>query len=188
MPRAGWVKPADDQRLSDHVALGVWTRTFPPSVVDEVVAATGKAEQRQRLLPARLVVYYVLAMALFSRSSYEEVVRNLVEGLAWQSGWQRRWQIPSKSAIFQARARLGPAVMEALFARVWVPLATQKTPGAFYGRWRLVSLDGTTLDVADTAENVAAFGRPGSGRGEGEGGFPQLRVVALVECGTHAPS
>jgi Transposase DDE domain/Insertion element 4 transposase N-terminal len=114
------------------------------------------------------------------------VVRNLVEGLAWQSGWQRRWQVPTKSAIFQARARLGPAVMEALFARVCLPLATQKTPGAFYGRWRLVSLDGTTLDVADTAENVAAFGRPGSGRGEGEGGFPQLRVVALAECGTHA--
>jgi Insertion element 4 transposase N-terminal/Transposase DDE domain len=167
------------------VALGVLTRTFPPSLVDEVVAAVGKGEQRQRLLPARLVVYYVLAMALFSESSYEEVVRNLVEGLAWESGWSHRWQIPTKSAIFQARARLGAGPMEALFARACVPLATQKTPGAFYRRWRLVSMDGTTLDVADTPENADAFGRPGSGRGEGVGAFPQVRLVGLAECGTH---
>lgn len=180
------MKPADDQRLSDHVAVGVLTRTFPPSLVDEVVAAVGKAERRQRLLPARLVVYYVLAMALFSESSYEEVMRNLVEGLAWQSGWSHRWQIPTKSAIFQARARLGAGPMEALFARACVPLATHSTPGAFYRRWRLVSMDGTTLDVADTLENGEAFGRPGSGRGEGVGAFPQLRLVALAECGTHA--
>lgn len=180
------MKPADDQRLSDHVALGVLTRTFPPSLVDEVVTAVGKAEQRQRLLPARLVVYYVLAMTLFSESSYEEVIRNLVEGLAWESGWSHRWQIPTKSAIFQARARLGAGPLEALFVRACVPLATQRTPGAFYGRWRLVSMDGTTLDVADTPENAEAFGRPGSGRGEGVGAFPQLRLVGLAECGTHA--
>jgi hypothetical protein len=180
------VKPETDQRLSDHVALGVLTRTFPPSVVDEVVAAAGKSEQRQRLLPARLVAYYVLAMALFSESSYEEVMRNLVEGLAWESGWARRWEVPSKSAIFQARARLGAEVIESLFARVCVPLAGTKTPGGFYRRWRLVSIDGTTLDVADTPENAAEFGRPGSGRGDGEGAFPQLRLVALAECGTHA--
>jgi hypothetical protein len=186
VPRAGWVKPQTDQRLSDHVAVGVLTRTFPPELVDEVIAATGKAEQRHRLLPARLVVYYVLAMALFSEASYEEVVRNLLEGLAWESGWQRRWEVPSKSAIFQARARLGPEPLEALFDRACVPLATADTPGAFYRRWRLVSLDGTTLDVADTPENDEAFGRPGSGRGEGRGAFPQLRLVALAECGTHA--
>lgn len=180
------MKPADDQRLSDHVALGVLTRTFPPSLVDEVVAAVGRAERRHRLLPARLVVYYVLAMALFSSASYEEVVRSLVEGLAWESGWKHRWEIPTKSAIFQARERLGPEVMEALFGRACVPLGTTGIPGAFYRRWRLVSLDGTTLDVADTPENDRVFGRPGSGRGEGKGAFPQLRMVALAECGTHA--
>ena len=87
MPRAGWVKPRDDQRLSDHVALGVLTRAFPPELVDAVVAGMGRRQQRSRLLPSRLVVYYVMAMALFSESSYEEVARNLVEGLAWQSGW-----------------------------------------------------------------------------------------------------
>ena len=96
MPRAGWVKPQDDQRLSDHVALGVLTSTFPPWLVDEVVEATGRTQQRSRLLPARLVVYYVMGLALFAQSSYEEVMRNLVEGLAWESGWRQQWRMPSK--------------------------------------------------------------------------------------------
>jgi Insertion element 4 transposase N-terminal len=82
MPRAGWAKPDSDQRLSDHVALGVLTRTFPPDLVDEILAQTGRVQQRRRLLPARLVVYYVLALAFFSQDSYEEVMRSLVEGLS----------------------------------------------------------------------------------------------------------
>ncbi len=185
MPRAGWVKPRSDERLSDHVALGVLTRTFPPGLVDAVIADTGRAEQRHRLLPARLVVYYVLAMALFSAASYEEVMRNLVEGLAWASGWRQRWDLPSKSAIFQARARLGEEPLEALFERACVPLATRETPGAWYRDQRLVAMDGSTLDVADTLENTAAFGRPGTSRGA-RSAFPQLRLVALAECSTHA--
>lgn len=184
MPRAGWVKPQDDQRLSDHVALGVLTRTFPPGLVDEVVEAAGRGEQRSRLLPARLVVYYVLGLALFSESSYEEVMRNLVEGLAWQSGWRQQWRMPSKSAIFQARQRLGPEPLEGLFERGCVPLATEATPGAFYRDWKLVAIDGTTLDVPDTPANDATFGRPGASRGASA--FPQARLVAFAECGTHA--
>jgi Insertion element 4 transposase N-terminal/Transposase DDE domain len=184
VPRAGWVKPSDDQHLSDHVALGVLTRTFSPKLVDDVLAVTGRQHQRQRLLPARLVVYYVLAMTLFSHAGYEEVMRSLVEGLSWQSGWRSRWQVPSKSAIFYARARLGVEPLRELFQRTCVPLATQSTPGGFYRSWRVVSVDGTTLEVADTPENVREFGRPRSGRGEGA--FPQLRVVALAECGTHS--
>src|SRR5580658_5801336 len=124
MPRAGWVKPESDQRLSDHIALGVLMRTFPSALVDEVVEATGKAEQRSRLLPARLVVYYALAMALFSDASYEEVIRNLVEGLAWESGWKQRWIVPTKGAISLARDRLGSEPLEALFERACVPLAS----------------------------------------------------------------
>ena len=185
MPRAGWVKPETDQRLSDHVALGVLTRTFPPALVDAVLAETGRAEQRTRLLPARLVVYYVMAMALFSQASYEEVMRNLTEGLAWADGWRRGPQVPSKSAIFQARARLGVPPLQGLFDRACVPLGTPDTPGAFYRSWRVVSIDGTTIDVADTEANAGAFGRAGSGRGEGSA-FPQLRIVALGESGTHA--
>ncbi len=184
MPRAGWVKPESDQRLSDHIALGALTRTFPPGLVDEMVEATGKAEQRSRLLPARLVVYYALAMALFSDASYEEVIRNLVEGLAWESGWKQRWSVPTKGAISLARDRLGSEPLKALFERACVPLATADTKGAFYKRWRVMSMDGTTLDLADTLDNVTAFGRPGSARGGAA--FPQLRLVGLAECGTHA--
>lgn len=186
MPRAGWVKPQDDQRLSDHVALGVLTRTFPPDLVDAVLADTRRLEQRSRLLPARLVTYYVMALALFSSQGYEEVMRNLVEGLAWESGWARVWTVPTQPALTQARARLGEAPLAELFARACVPLALPSTPGAFWRRWRLVGMDGTTLDMADTPENGAEYTKPGSGRGSGKGAFPQLRLVALAECGTHA--
>jgi len=185
VPRAGWVKPASDQRLSDHISIGVLTRVFPPELVDAVVAEAGRGERRQRLLPARVVVYYVLAMALFSAASYEEVMRQLVEGLAWASGWQRVWEIPSKAAIFKARQRLGSEPLELLFGTVAQPLASERTRGAFYRGLRLMSLDGTCLDVADTPVNDAAFGRPGSSRGE-RSAFPQLRLVGLSECGTHA--
>ena len=91
---------------------------FPPALVDAVVAEAGRGERRQRLLPARVVVYYVLAMALFSEASYEEVMRQLVEGLAWESGWQRVWEVPTKAAIFKARQRLGPEPLELLFGAV----------------------------------------------------------------------
>ncbi len=146
------------------------TRTFPPELVDGVIDRTGRSEQRQRLLPARVVLYYTLAMCLFAQVGYEEVMRLLVEGLAWARRWQGNWQVPHKSSIARARRRLGPA-----------PL---RTTGAWYRGWRLVALDGTTLDVPDTPANAAAFGRPGGGRGQGA--FPQVRLVGLVECGTHA--
>ena len=87
MPRAGWVEPQTDQRLSDHISIGVLSLVFPPELVDRVVSETGRTELRHRLLPARVVVYYVLALSLFSQASYEEVRRNLVEGLAWETGW-----------------------------------------------------------------------------------------------------
>jgi hypothetical protein len=186
VPRAGWVKPQSDQRLSDHISIGVLTRVFPPELVDRVVAAAGRTEQRQRLLPARVVVYYVLGLGLYSSASYEEVMRMLVDGLSWQSGWQRPWSVPTKAALFQARRRLGSGPLRALFDEVAVPLAEPVTAGAFYRDLRMVSIDGTCLDVADTTVNEQAFGRPGSGRGEGVGAFPQLRLVGLGECGTHA--
>ena len=186
MPRAGWVKPRDDQRLTDHVALGVLTSTFPPELVDAVIDEAGRSSQRNRLLPARLVVYYVLALALFSSYGYEEVMRSLVEGLSWVSGWRSRWTVPTKAAIFRARAKLGVEPLRLLFERACKPMAGPQTPGAFYRDWRLMSIDGTTLDVADTPENSSEFGRPGTARGEGAGAFPQIRIVGLAECGTHA--
>jgi hypothetical protein len=98
--------------------------------------------------------------------------------------WQGAWQVPDKSSIARARARLGPGPLRELFGEVARPLATQATPGAWYRGWRLMALDGTTLDVPDTPANTAAFGRPGGGRGQGA--FPQVRLVGLTECGTHA--
>jgi hypothetical protein len=185
MPRAGWVKPETDQRLSDHISLGVLTRVFPQDVVDRVLEGCGRVERRHRLLPARVVAYYVMGLALFSQSSYEEVMRMLVTGHAWSSGWAQEWTVPSKAALFKARARLGFEPLRELFAQVAIPMAEPGTSG-FYRRWRVLSMDGTTLDVADTPANEAEFGRPASGRGQGVGAFPQVRVLALAESGTHA--
>jgi hypothetical protein len=190
VPRAGQVKPPAPQRLGDRVAIGALTSAFPPGLVDGVLAETGRCEQRRRLLPARMVVYYVLALALFADVAYLEVLRLLVEALR-HPGRRRAdlgglSRLPVKSALVQARARLGPEPLQVLFAKAAEPLATPDTPGAWYRGLRLVAVDGATLDVADTPANQAAFGRAKSGRGEGTGAFPQVRVVGLVECGTHA--
>jgi Insertion element 4 transposase N-terminal/Transposase DDE domain len=186
MPRAGQVKPPVVERLSDRIAIGVLTSIYPPELVDRVVAESGRTQQRQRLLPARVVVWLVLAMALFSGQAYEEVARLLAGGLGWARRWQQWFRVPSTPAIAKARARLGAEPLRRLFVEVAGPLATADTKGAWYRGWRLLAVDGTTLDVADTPANQAAFGRPSSGRGEGTGGFPQVRVVAVAECGTHA--
>jgi hypothetical protein len=130
MPRAGQVKPPVQERLSDRIAIGVLTATFPPELVDRVIAETGRRERRHRLLPARVVVYLVLALALFSGQAYEEVARLLTEGLAWARRWQGAWQVPTTKAITRARERLGPGPLQALFAEVAGPLAAAGTPGA----------------------------------------------------------
>ena len=185
MPRAGQVKRPGDERLSDRIAIGVLTATFPPGLVDRVVDATGRRERRQRLLPARVVVYFTLAMCVFSQVGYEEVARLLTHGLAWARRWRGAWQVPTTGSLTRARARLGPEPLAALFGQTARPLATPATPGAWYRGWRLVVVDGTTLDVADTPANQAAFGRPATHRGE-QTAFPQVRVVGVAECGTHA--
>lgn len=185
MPGAGQVKPPVEVRLSDRIAIGVLTSTFPPELIDRVVAEAGRTQQRERLLPARVVVWLVLAMALFSGQAYEEVARLLAGGLGWARRWQQWWRVPSTPAIAKARARLGAEPLARLFAEVARPLATPDTKGAWYGGWRVLAVDGTTLDVADTPANEAAFGRPKTHRGE-QSAFPQVRVVGVAECGTHA--
>ena len=185
MPRSGWVKPVSDRRLSDLVSVGVLTRVFPPDLVDEVIAQAGRTEQRNRTLPARVMAYFAIGMALYSEGSYEDVLSQLTDGLAWTSGWADSYSPPSKSAIFQARQRLGPEPVAALFARVAKPLATPTMAGSWLAGRRMVAIDGTCLDVADTVENAKFFGRPGVNKGE-QSAFPQARIVALAECGTHA--
>jgi len=185
MPRAGWVKPESDRRLSDLVSVGVLTRVFPPELVDEVIAGLGRTEQRNRSLPARVMAYFSIGMALYSEGSYEDVLAQLTDGLSWASGWQEAYSPPSKSAIFQARARLGSEPLAALFERVARPIGGEQTPGVWLAGRRLVAIDGMCLDVADTPANTAHFERPGVNKGE-QAAFPQARVVALAECGTHA--
>src|SRR3954462_47160 len=169
-------------RLTDHISLGVIARTFPLGELREVLAETGRASERERDLPAHVMVYYAVALALYMDSGTREVLRCLLEGLRWLWGAEAV-RVVGKSGISQARTRLGEAPLRRLYERVVRPVATPATKGAWYRRWRLVSLDGSCLDVADTAENRAAFERPGASRGESA--FPQLRFVALVENGTH---
>jgi len=171
--------------LSDLVSVGVLTRVFPPDLVDEVIADAGRTEQRHRTLPARVMAYFAIGMALYSEGSYEDVLSQLTDGLSWASRWEQSFTPPSKSAIFQARVRLGHEPLAALFAKVAKPLATEQAPGAWLAGRRLVAIDGTCLDVADTTENDEFFGRPGVNKGE-KSAFPQARLVALAECGTHA--
>lgn len=172
----------DIGKLTDHVSLGVLTKIVPRYVVDEVLVETGKVEKRSRLLPAHVVVYFVLALSLFT-DGYEEVIRKLVHGLRFARTWSREWKVPTTSALSQARARLGEEPLRALFDAVAVPLASAGTPGAWLGKWRLMAVDGVMIDMPDTPENRAVFHKP-------EGGtrrpFPQSRTVGLTEIGTHA--
>ena len=144
----------------------------------------GLQSQRVRDLPAEALVYYVIALGLFMAVSTGEVLRSLVEGLQWMESQSEGLKPAGKSAISQARSRLGAAPLRALWEESAVPIAVAGQAGAFYQDLRLVSIDGSTLDVPDTARNLAHFGRQESSRGESA--FPQLRFVALCESGSHA--
>jgi hypothetical protein len=169
-------------RLSDHISLGVIARAVPPDRVRRVLAETGKASERERDLPAPVMVYYAIALALYMGSSTREVLRCLLEGMRWLWGAEAV-KVAGKSGISQARSRLGEAPLHRLYEALVQPIAARASKGAWYRDWRLVSLDGSCLDAADTEANRAAFGLPGASRGESA--FPQLRFVALVENGTH---
>lgn len=165
--------------------MGVLTRVFSPGVVDEVIARCGRTELRHRSLPARSVAYFAIGMALHADGSYEDVLALISDGLAWAARDEASARLAGKGAITHARKRLGAEPLEALFRRVAVPLAAPGAPGSFLAGRRLVAIDGTCLDVADTPGNDARFGRPGVMKGE-RAAFPQARVVALAECGSHA--
>jgi transposase IS4-like protein/DDE family transposase len=173
----------EGSRITDYISLGVITKTFPLKRVRAVLAATGKASQRERDLPAHVVVYYAIALALYMHSSYREVLRCLLEGVQWLLDPAVRLKVAGNSGISQARTRLGWEPLQQLHDEVVKPIAVAATQGAWYRGLRLVSVDGSTLEVADESANDAAFGRPGASRGVSA--FPQLRFVSLVENGTH---
>lgn len=172
-------------RLTDRIGLGVLTRLVHRDLVDEVLAQTHRTERRRRLLPARVVVYFVLAMTLFFDDAYEEVMRKLVDGLRFLRSWDDDWQVPSSSALCQARARLGAEPLRELYDRIARPLAGAGTPGAWLGDLRVMAIDGVQLDIPDTADNDHEFGR-GARLGDLEPPYPKVKVVGLAECGTHA--
>jgi hypothetical protein len=172
-------------RLTDWVSLGVLASWVPRDAVEDAVEAAGKGARRAGgKLPPHVMVYFVMALALFADEDYEEVAARLTETLRGWGCWDDGWEVPTSGGITQARQRLGPGPLEELFWQVAEPVADLDTAGAFLGAWRLMSVDGMEWDVPDSAANRAAFGsRAGPG---GPAAFPKVRVVTVSECGSHA--
>jgi len=173
--------------LGDRPLLEAVRAAIPDGAVQAAIEATGTRERRRRLLPTSLVVTLVVAMGLWAAESVRHALAVVVDG--WREGPAAAaagWQVPTSAAIGRARHRAGARLLRVLFHAVAGPLATAETRGAFLAGPRLMAVDGTTLEVADTPGNAHAFGYPGTGRSTGRGAFPQLRLVALIETGTHA--
>lgn len=172
--------------LADGVSLGVLASWVPRDAVDDAVEETGKGARRAGgKLPPHVMVYFVMALALFADDDYEEVIARLAGTLQGWGCWDDGWEVPTSGGICQARQRLGPEPLEELFGQVAVPVAEEDTAGAFLGPWRLMSVDGMEWDVPDSPVNAAAFGYSGTG-GDKAAGFPRARVVTISECGSHA--
>jgi len=152
-------------------------------LVERILSETGTVEKRKRMLPARIVVFLVIAMTLFAKKSMPEVLNILVEGLRIQGAYLLGACLPVKSALTQARQRLGVKPLVELFRALAHPIARPDQAWAFYQGLRLMALDGTNLDLPDTPENERFFGRPGAGRGKAA--WPVAAVIALIEIGTH---
>jgi hypothetical protein len=171
--------------LTDWISLGVLASWVPRDAVDDAVVVTGKAAKRAGgKLPPHVMVYFVMALALFADDDYEEVAARLTQTLRGWGCWDEEWEVPTSGGITQARVRLGPEPLAELFSQVAVPVAGLDTAGAFLGPWRLMALDGTEWDVPDSKANRAFFGsRAGPA---GQAAFPKVRVVTVSECGSHA--
>jgi len=169
---------------SNHVFKAI-ENAIPIDVIEQTIGDTKVREERKRKLPSSLVVCLVIAMSLWSNDSMSCVLKNLVNGLSRE--WTRvgkYWRVPNSASISAARQRLGSQVMSRLFERVARPQATNQTPGAFLGGLRVMAVDGTVLDVPDSKANARVFGYPASRRGT-QSAFPKVRVVMLIEAGTH---
>lgn len=180
MTEAGNIRASS---LTDVIGIGTLTRLVPRELVDEVVLALGRKEQRKNKLPARVVTYFVMALALFYGDGYEEVMRKLADGLDYVGTWRREWEMPTAGGLCHARQRLGPEVLRELYKRVSVPCAMRSTKGAWLAGRRLMAIDGFGMEAPDSEENAAHFGYAGK---KGRSAFPFVRIAALAECGTHA--
>jgi len=181
------VEPAPNNsslRLTDAISLGVLAEVIGRDLIEDVLDEAGRREQRTRRLPAHVMVRFCLAMCLFYDDDYEEVMRKLAGSLKEMDSWRDDWQVPTTSAIAQARQRLNEEPLRILFERIAAPVAGRGTKGAWLGSRRLMAIDGFMLDVPDTVDNVEEFGRLDTG--PKSSAFPQVRVLALNECGSHA--
>jgi hypothetical protein len=175
-------------RLSDWVSLGVLASRVDRDAVDDAVEAAGKtAKRRGGKLPPQVMVYFVMALALFADEDYEEVWARLTGTLADWGGFGDDQALVTTGGITQARQRLGEEPVRETFVQVAEPVATLDTAGAFLGTWRKMSIDGLEWDVPDTAANAEAFGYPGTGTEGVRAAFPKVRAVTIAECASHAP-
>src|SRR5579859_5363964 len=195
----GWLSPRG--RVLSRAGIGVLSWVLTPDLVDEAVGDGLAWEMRLRALPARLGVYFVLGLCLFSGWSYGQVLRELTCGLEAVLA-AAGWQVPAATALTRARRRIGEAPLESLFRRLCSALSPGRSPWSHAGGLLVVAWDGTTVAAEASAENIAAFGKPGAparrpprhGTGADDGtaaagdaaGCPQLRLVTLVACGTRA--
>lgn len=183
MPRAGQTRTAPATRLSDRIAVSLLMWAFPPKLVDRVIADCGRTEQRSRLLPARLVLYFVLAMCLFSSESYHEVAKLLAHGMNLAGCAPREHWLPTTAALSRARAKLGPEPLKALFAAVARPDVIGRARG---GRpegdapGRVRTLHGAVFGVPDSPGNRERFGSPVA-NGCRRPDLPQVRVLTLTD-------
>lgn len=183
MPEAGDSNSGAFSSLTDAIGIGTLTRLVPRELVDEVVSSLGRKEQRKNKLPARVVVYFVMALALFYGDGYEEVMRKLAGGLEYLGTWRREWEVPTPGGLCQARQRLGPEVMRELYGRVSVPCAMRSTKGAWLAGRRLMAIDGFGMEAPDSGGERLVLRLCGK---KGRSAFPFVRMTALAECGTHA--
>lgn len=183
MARTSSLRLGGGIRMTDLIHLGVLTKCVPPERVRAALQETGRESQRQRDLPAHVMVYLVIALGLHRGECVEEVLRLLIEGLRQLLGVRVKVETAGRSGISQARSRLGVEPLKRLYQQIVQPVATAKTQGAFYRHWLTIALDGTTMEVPDTAANREAFGMPYASRGQSA--YPRVRITGLVETGTH---
>jgi len=176
------MKNSGSAQVGEVLSIGAFLRTYPVGKVKAILKETGKSSIRERAMPNHVVVYYVLALAMFMTDSYREVMRYLLEG--FRHGGRKKIDVKplGKSGISQARARLGYGPLKRIYEEFVRPIAVRKTLGAWYKQWLVVSLDGSTMDVANTPENEKSFGRHKGRRGTSA--FPKIRLVSLIENGT----
>ncbi len=170
-------------KVCQHLHLGLLQEVLPVSHIEELLETYQMWEHRERKLNMVAMVYWLLGLHLYPHLSQRAVYAKLVSGLRTIRDDVPE-AIPSKSAFRYRRAKLGSELLEELFRHTAGPQATEQTPGAFWKGMRLLALDGTVESVPDTAENRTSF-RYSTDDPESHSPFPHVRLVLLVECGTH---